>query len=89
MRIKRLDLCNFRQFRDLQTIEFSGASPTDAHNVTVVCGENGRGKTGLYRALMYCLYGQRELDQEDTGSTRGHAGFDAKSLYLVHLQTGQ
>lgn len=84
MRIKKLELCNFRQFRDLQTIEFSGASSAEDHNVTVVCGENGRGKTGLYRAVMYCLYGQRELDQ-DRISARGYDRFDTKNLYLVNL----
>jgi len=36
----------------------------DKKNVTVIFGENGRGKTGIYRALMFCLYGDRKLSQD-------------------------
>ncbi len=84
MRIKSLDLCNFRQFYGLQTIEFSGGSPEDDTNVTVVCGENGRGKTGLYRALMYCMYGEKDLDQDRTAN-HGQERPGTKGLYLVNL----
>ncbi len=34
-------------------------------NVTVVYGKNGRGKTGIFRALMFCLYGDRSLSQDE------------------------
>jgi len=54
---------NFRQFRDKQEIEFINPSQEHA-NVTVVFGENGRGKTGLYRAIMFCLFGERRLSQD-------------------------
>jgi len=30
----------------------------------VIFGENGRGKTGLYRAILYCLYGEMLLSQD-------------------------
>lgn len=54
---------NFRQFRGKQVIEF--VTPTLTHsNVTVVFGENGRGKTGLFRAIMFCLFGERRLSQD-------------------------
>jgi len=84
MRISKLELQNFRQFRGVQTLEFCGASPADPQNVTVVCGENGRGKTGLYRAVMYCLYGQRDLDQDRNFARDGKAS-DTEGLYLVNL----
>jgi len=58
-----MTLDNFRQFRGRQEIEFS--SPTSGNaNVTVVFGENGRGKTGLFRAIMFCLFGERRLSQD-------------------------
>jgi DNA sulfur modification protein DndD len=54
---------NFRQFRGNQQIEFINPSQEHA-NVTVVFGENGRGKTGLFRAIMFCLFGERRLSQD-------------------------
>ena len=54
---------NFRQFRGRQEIEFLAPS-LPHHNVTVVFGENGRGKTGLFRAIMFCLFGERRLSQD-------------------------
>lgn len=54
MLINKIELQNFRQFKDKQIIEFS----TDANkNVTVVMGENGAGKTTLEQAFIWCLYG--------------------------------
>lgn len=57
MIIESLTLENFRQFRGKHTLRFSHGKK----NVTVVLGENGRGKTGLFRALMFCLFGDRHL----------------------------
>ena len=53
---------NFRQFYGEQNIDLSPAK--EGTNVTVIFGENGRGKTGIYRALMFCLYGERKLAQD-------------------------
>jgi DNA sulfur modification protein DndD len=75
MILRMLTLENFRQFRGVQTVEFAGGG-ADGPNITVVLGENGRGKTGLYRALMFCLYGESVLVQ-DEGTSRGE-------LYLVN-----
>jgi DNA sulfur modification protein DndD len=68
-----MTLTNFRQFRGIQEIEFARGS---AGNVTVVFGENGRGKTGIYRALLFCLYGEKRLSQD--------AQVDDRELYLVN-----
>lgn len=61
-----MKLKNFRQFYGQQEISFSAEN--ENKNVTLIYGENGRGKTGLYRALMFCLYGEKKLaqDGEDT-----------------------
>lgn len=75
MILKSLTLENFRQFRGEQIVEFA-AGGVDGQNITVVLGENGRGKTGLYRALMFCLYGESVLVQ-DEGTSRDE-------LYLVN-----
>ncbi len=63
MILHKMTLDNFRQFRGKQEIEFSSPT-TDNTNVTVVFGENGRGKTGLFRAIMFCLFGERRLSQD-------------------------
>ncbi len=63
MILHKMTLKDFRQFRGSHTIEFS--NPNDpVKNIAVVYGENGRGKTGLFRAVIFCLYGERRLSQD-------------------------
>lgn len=47
----------------MQTVEFACPSD-DNRNVTVIFGENGRGKTGIFRAIIFCLFGDRLLPQD-------------------------
>ena len=54
MVIKRIILENFRQFVGRQEIVFESAEFPEK-NVVVVYGQNGRGKTGLFRAVLFCL----------------------------------
>lgn len=75
MILRKLTMQNFRQFRGQQSIEF--ASEPKGKNVTVIFGENGRGKTGVFRALMFCLYGDHKLSQD--------GGVDKKELYLANM----
>lgn len=73
MILQTLILNNFRQFRGLQRIDFA----TERNrNVTVLFGENGRGKTGIFRAIMFCLYGEQRLSQDEDVSQ--------KELFLVN-----
>lgn len=65
MILKRLTLENFRQFMGRHELIFASATPQSSANITVVYGENGRGKTGIFRALMFCLYGDRRLSQDE------------------------
>ena len=59
MKLEWLRLKNFRQFADDQTIRFSRDQD---RNVTVIHGVNGAGKTGLFMALNWCLYGTFDSD---------------------------
>lgn len=61
MRLLELEMENFRQYIGSQTIEFAA---TDK-NITIVFGENGKGKTGIFRALMFCLYGSTHIQQDN------------------------
>ncbi|GAE91081.1 ATPase [Gracilibacillus boraciitolerans JCM 21714] len=62
MIIQKLTMENFRQYYGRQTIEFAKSDGNQI--VTVICGENGRGKTGIYRAIMLALFGDVKLDQD-------------------------
>lgn len=53
MKIKKIELYNFRQYKGKQVIEFSC---NDTKNVTVLVGENTSGKTTFIRAFEWCLY---------------------------------
>ena len=64
MILRKLTMSNFRQFKGAQQIEFACGSGPDGENVTVVFGENGRGKTGVFRAISVCLFGDRRLSQD-------------------------
>jgi DNA sulfur modification protein DndD len=71
-----LTMKNFRQFKGVQRIEFAVEKKKKDQNVTVIFGENGRGKTGIFRAIMFCLYGEHRLTQDEEVSQ--------KELYLVN-----
>ncbi|MFV8829546.1 AAA family ATPase [Alkalihalobacterium sp. APHAB7] len=61
MKLNKITLKNFRQFYGEQTIEFASGS----ENITIVFGENGKGKTGIFRALMFGLYGSTHIQQDN------------------------
>lgn len=58
MRLYRLNLQNFRQFRS-DSISFANG---DEQNVTVIHGQNGSGKTTLKNALTWVLYDEVDFD---------------------------
>ena len=76
MILDELVMKNFRQFRGVQRIIFASEAGEGGKNVTIIFGENGRGKTGIFRAIMFCLYGERCLSQDE--------GVTHKELYLVN-----
>jgi DNA sulfur modification protein DndD len=67
---------DFRQFRGVQEVEFASETENNGKNVTVILGEIGRGKTGLFRAVVFALYGDRRLSQDEEA--------EQKELYLVN-----
>lgn len=59
MIIHKLKMYNFRQYIDLQEVDFS----TDHEkNVTVLIGVNTSGKTAIVRAFEWCLYGKNGFE---------------------------
>lgn len=65
MNLLEITLNNFRQFYGEQKIEFA----TGKENITIVFGENGKGKTGIFRALMFGLYGSTHIQQDNPKDT--------------------
>ena len=70
MKLKYLKLKNFRQYYGEQTISFACDSP---RHVTVIQGINGAGKSSLFNALNWCLYGGDVGEIGELGQqTRNH-----------------
>ena len=53
MRFSSIQLKNYRQYEDLN-IEFEYGT----HDLHVLIGDNGTGKTNLLNAFTWCLYGE-------------------------------
>lgn len=88
MIIKRMEICNFRQFKDKAVLDFS----TDKkENVTVIMGDNGAGKTTLEQAFLWCLYGTttfqvKEIINREVRDTMvsGSDAVVSVTLYIRH-----
>jgi DNA sulfur modification protein DndD len=62
MTIKEIELYNFRIYKGLNKIELS--SDND-HNIFIVSGRNGFGKTTFLMSLVWCLYGRNMQEVDD------------------------
>jgi DNA sulfur modification protein DndD len=72
MKLLSMELENFRQYYGKQTIDFAAGE----NNVTIILGENGKGKTGIFRALMFALYNATHIEQDNSN----------EKIHLVNLQ---
>lgn len=54
-------MTDFRQFYGENELEFGH----DDKNVTIIMGANGNGKTGIFRAVMFAMYGDQVIDQDE------------------------
>ncbi len=61
MYIKKIVINNFKIYNSKNIVTFKDDA---AENITVICGDNGYGKTTLVTALVWCLYGahMQEVD---------------------------
>jgi DNA sulfur modification protein DndD len=59
MRFERITLENFRQYFGRQRLEFA---KDGKRNVTIIHGVNGAGKTALFLAINWCLYGNEYVN---------------------------
>jgi len=64
MKISKVTVSNFRPYRKEQTVIFSTEKKK---NITVIRANNNSGKTSLYEAIKWCLYGDPpEFEERDT-----------------------
>ena len=52
MRIESVEVLNYRQFRK---VEFN-FEPANSHDIHIILGNNGTGKTNLLNAISWCFY---------------------------------
>jgi len=62
MFIERITIKDFRVYKGVNVITL-GTDPT--HNVSVISGNNGFGKTSLLTSLVWCLYGKLMADVDE------------------------
>jgi len=72
MKILSMELENFRQYYGKQNINFA----SEDRNITIIFGENGKGKTGIFRALMFALYNATHIQQDNP----------SEKIHLVNLR---
>lgn len=68
MRFSSITIKNFRQYRDLH-LQFEKSE----HDLQIIIGDNGTGKTNLLNAFTWCLYGVEPhlgSDEKDKGEPR-------------------
>src|SRR6056297_1674072 len=88
MRLNYMELRNFKQYYGKQKLEFAGFNNNSNKNVTVAYGNNGRGKTTLYRALIFALYGDRFLEQDKDYNDRNKNEI-IPDLYIINTKALQ
>lgn len=62
MHIEKIQLNNYRIYFGENTVVLP---PVSAKNVSIICGDNGYGKTTLLTALVWCLYGNQVQDVDE------------------------
>lgn len=82
MKINRISLINFRQYKNV-TLEFSY---DPQKNVTIILGDNGYGKTTLVKSFLWCLYRDpcfkdKKLLNKDVAMTMNHT--DEKTVKVT------
>ena len=83
MKIKKIKLINNPFFGNTE-FDFTDVNGQLMDNV-VLAGENGCGKTGIYRAMIFCLYGEKSLSNEKKTKIKQTMSFILKSITSNHV----
>ncbi len=63
MRIKSIELNNYRLYKGINKISFSNENEK---NIFLISGQNGFGKTTFLHSLLWCLYGRLVIDVDES-----------------------
>lgn len=81
MKIKRIELNNYRLYKGFHKVDFPNGNDK---NLYLISGENGFGKTTFLHSLLWCLYGRLMADIDETFrkeiSNGGYNGFVTNNL---------
>ncbi len=82
MTIKEIELYNFRIYKGENKIDLTSANK---HNIFIVSGRNGFGKTTFLMSMVWCLYGRNmqevdDLYKKEIGDQGGYSKYLANSL---------
>lgn len=67
MKLVSINMDNFRQYYgENNQIDFNN----NDSKITVILGENGCGKTGLFRAMVFALFGITEIEDDDSSKNK-------------------
>jgi DNA sulfur modification protein DndD len=91
MLIEAIKLCNFRVYQGEHTVSLS-VNPE--HNVTVISGQNGFGKTSLLSSLVWALYGKLMVDvderyRKEINESGGYKKYAAKMMSRPALSNAE
>lgn len=62
MKIKRIEIHNFRIYKGNNLVSFE---PFNSNNTHIIAGKNGYGKTTFLTSLVWCFYGKLMAQVED------------------------
>ncbi len=91
MRIKKIELNNFRIYKDKNIIDIL---PDSNRNIIIISGKNGYGKTTFLMALVWCLYGKQmqEVDvlyDKEISDQGGYSKYISNSLNRLAKLDGE
>ncbi|MCR5407591.1 MAG: DNA sulfur modification protein DndD [Bacteroidales bacterium] len=91
MIIKSIELNNFRIYRGKNKIDLT---PNGEHNIIIVSGNNGYGKTTFLMSLVWCLYGKNmdkvdELYKKEIDEKGSYSKYIGNSLNLTAADNGE
>lgn len=91
MIIKSIELNNFRIYKGVNRIELT---PDGDHNIVVISGNNGFGKTTFLMSLVWCLYGRQmenvdDLYKKEIVEKGGYGRYIGNSLNLEAQRNGE
>ena len=87
MKLISIELNNFRQYYgENNKIEFANS---DGSDITVILGQNGCGKTGIFRAMMFCLYGLEKIAEDEDEKDNDSKRIDLVNLHALEENIGK